>query len=77
MAAVRALIRIGRPASLAVMQAFNDGRINPGDRIAVLYVVSNIEDVPGARGFLQRVLAELNLECRIAEDGINRLGSGH
>ena len=76
MASVRALIRIGKPASLAVMRAFQEGHIGPDDRVAALYVVSNIPDVPEARGFLHMVLAELNLERSMAEDGINRLENG-
>ena len=77
MAAVKALMRIGKVASLAVIQASSDGHMTGEDRLAAIYVVSSVRDVPEARIFLYEALGEANLQRHWAEDGISSLEGGH
>ena len=67
--AVAALIRIGPRASRALIQAFS--KLRNEDRLAALVVVSQVQGVPEARGFLASVLGQANMERIRAEEGLS------
>lgn len=66
---MRALIQIGPESSRALIAAFHNG-LNGEDRLAVIFVVSRIKDVPEAHEFLLSALWELNQERRLVEQGL-------
>ena len=72
--AVGALVKIGPEASRAVMVAF-DSMADEDDRMAAMFVVSEVRGVPEARAFLESALARANRERYWAERGIERLDS--
>ena len=73
MPAVAALVRIGLPASRAIMRAFEtEAPMSPVERLPLIFVVSRIKD-PEARGFLSSVCGQANLERYWAEDGLKNI----
>jgi hypothetical protein len=69
--AVAALIQIGPDASRALIRAFQEPMLNE-DRLASIFVISRINDVPEARAFLTSVIGEASTELRYAEEGLKR-----
>jgi hypothetical protein len=71
--AVGALIRIGPDASMALIRtSWETARAE--ERLAAIFVVSQVKDVPEARGFLVAILGEANLERFWAEEGLKLTG---
>ena len=68
--AVGALVEIGPDASRAIIGRSWE-HATTEDRIAAVFVVSQITGVPEARGFLASVLGEANIEKYWAEKGLN------
>ncbi len=71
--AAAALISIGPDASRAVMEAY-DQAMKPEERLAAVFVVSRIGDVPEARSFLSTVASRANLERYFAQEGMKDVG---
>jgi len=66
--AVAALISIGPEASRAAMLAYAQP-MTPEERLATVFVVSQIPGVPEARSFLARVVGQANIERYFAQEG--------
>jgi len=73
--AAAALIQIGPEASTAIIHK-SWARVAPEDRLAAIFVVSRIGNVPEAGAFLSSVLGEANLERHWAEEGLKALDAG-
>ncbi len=74
LAAAAALIRIGPAVAEPVIRAWS-GLTDHRDRLATIFVVSNLRGVPGTRNFLLSVLGEANLQRAWAEEGLARLAA--
>ena len=72
--AVGALVRIGPDSSKALMTAFPQ-MTGEEDRRAAIFVISRINGVPEARGFLESAMARASRERYWAEEGIKSLGT--
>jgi hypothetical protein len=72
MPAIGALIQIGPPASKALIGTWPPRQEE--DRLATIFVVSQISGVPEARGFLASAMGEANLEHHWAGEGLKRFG---
>ena len=70
--AVKALIQIGPEASKTLINSPWDC-MSSEDRLAALFVVSQIPGVPEARGFIGRAVGEANLQHYWAEEGLRVL----
>lgn len=75
MPAISALIQIGPEASKASIYGWE--RIPLDDQVAAIFVVSQVQGVPEARGFLSATIAEANLKRYWAEEGIKAFDSAH
>jgi hypothetical protein len=69
LAAANALIEIGPAAADALFHAW-PGMAEPRDRLATIFVISRLGDIPGARNFLVMALGEANLQRSWAEMGL-------
>jgi predicted benzoate:H+ symporter BenE len=69
--AVGALVKVGPDASRALIAAFPN--MTEEDRVAAVFVVSQIKGVPEARPFLESMLGHANRESYWAEEGIKLL----
>jgi len=67
--AVAALISIGPDASKAAMRAY-DQAMKPEERLAAVFVVSQIRGVPEARSFLSTVASRADIERFFAQQGM-------
>jgi hypothetical protein len=70
--AVAALIQIGPEASKALIRASWEAMVAE-DRLAAIFVISQVKGVPEARAFLSSALAEASLERYWAEEGLKRI----
>ena len=70
--AMAALIQIGPDASKALVRASRKPMVSE-DRLAAIFAVSRIKDVPEARAFLTSTLGEANQERHWAEEGLKLL----
>ena len=74
MPAVAALIRIGPEAAKTLIDTPGEC-ITAENRLAAIFVVSRIKDVPEARTFLIQALGEANVQRFWAEDGLKLLNA--
>lgn len=72
MPAVAALIKIGPDASRAVLHT-PLAQLTPEERLAAIFVVSRVKQVPEAREFLISILGQANMERLWAEEGLRVL----
>jgi len=70
--AVVALIQIGAEASKALISASWECMATE-DRLAAIFVVSRIKDVPEARALLAQALGEANMQRHWADEGLKLL----
>lgn len=69
--AVRALVAIGKEASLSIQSAYPNTSSREA-RLALLFTITQIDD-PDAEGFLQSIKARLSIETRWVDTGLDRL----
>lgn len=67
-----ALISIGPDASRAVIRAY-EGPMTPEERLAAIFVVSQVRNVPEAKAFLNRAQGQDNMERYFAEEGVKAI----
>jgi len=70
--AVAALIEIGPDASRAAVRTY-DQALTSEERLAIVFVVSQITGVPEAKPFLSKVLFHAELERLFAQEGIKTM----
>jgi hypothetical protein len=72
MPAVSALVQIGPEAARAIMQTY-DMSLDFQQRLARIFVVSQVHNVPEAQAFLTTVAGQANLERFWAEEGLKAM----
>ncbi len=69
MPAVQALVHIGPDAARMLIHGSLYG-LTSEERLAAIFVISQIKNVPESREFLNTVRGQANMECHLAEEGL-------
>jgi hypothetical protein len=70
---IAALIQMGPDASREAIRAA-EGQLSPEQRLAAIFVVSRVKNVPEAKAFLSSVIGDANQMRHWAEDGLHAIG---